>query len=383
MNTDGPQLPVFDPGFSSTAMDGIFSVRARVETMCRVEAALAWAQADNEQLQPGVAKAIEAACAASIEDAAEILREGWQSGTPLIPLLTLLRRRLDGEAASMLHRGATSQDILDTAMMVQASAGLAALGDAVRHVAGHLARIAAEQRDTPMAARTFLQHAGVTTFGAVTAGWQAALAERAAALDELQSRLPVELAGPLGTRSGLGEQVDDVTTAFAARLHLAVPRHPWHTDRAIVADVASAVAGVARSAAKVAVDLVLLAQTEVAEIRMRPGGSSVVPDKRNPADAVHAIAASEACTAVAAIITAPRAPELQRAAGGWHAEWFAWPLVFQTAGASVEALAAAVGSLEVDADRMRVNLSRSPSEDELRAAGILVDRTLAGWSESD
>lgn len=380
MTADVHPLAVSDPGFSTAAMDAIFSVTARVDAMCRVEAALAWAYADSGLLEPGVAAAIEAACAVSIDDPADILRKGWEVGTPLIPLLALLRGRLDDEPASVLHRGATSQDIIDSTMMLQAHGGLTALIAGVRQTAGHLAAIAAEHRGTPMAARTFLQHAGATTFGATAAGWLSMLAARITALEQLQVRLPVQLAGPLGTRSGLGEPADAITSAFAGRLGLAVPQTPWHTDRAIVADVAMAAAGVARSAAKVAIDLVLLAQTEVAEVQMRPGGSSVVPDKRNPFDAVHAIAASEACTAVAMIITAPRAPELQRAAGSWHAEWFAWPLVFQTAGATVESLQGAVESLAIDADRMGANLSRPPEEEELRAAGELVDRALASWS---
>jgi 3-carboxy-cis,cis-muconate cycloisomerase len=240
----------------------------------------------------------------------------------------------------------------------------------------------ATERHTPMAGRTFLQQAGAITFGALAGGWLGSFAARLSTLDALRARLPVQLAGPLGTGSTLDPDFDALTAAFASRLELTVPAMPWQADREPVVAVVSAVAGLSTLVATVATDLVLLAQTEVGELRMRPGGSTVVPDKRNPFDAVHAIAAAEACAGCASIVTAPRPYELQRAVGGWHAEWFALPLVFSTAGAAVEALATAVETLEVDVERMRRNLANEPTDAELAAAGRLADRALTVWAKT-
>jgi 3-carboxy-cis,cis-muconate cycloisomerase len=372
--------PDFDPGFSTTAMKVIFSVEARVAAFCRVEAALAMAHADVGTHSVAAAEAVVAACEAPIDDAAGILRDGWVAGTPLIPLLAVLRERLDADAAEALHRGATSQDIVDTATMLQVRDGLTELAGIVHAIGSRLAEVAAAERDTPMAGRTFLQQAGAITFGALVAGWLGAMAQRLQLLASLRADLPLQLAGPLGTGSSLEPDGESVAAAFANRLELEGPAVPWQADRWPVAVVVGAVAGVSALVATVATDLVLLAQTEVGEVRMRAGGSSIVPDKRNPFDAVHAIAAAEACAGCAAIVSHSRPFELQRAVGGWHAEWFAVPLVFQTASAALAALAEAVRSLEVDDGRMRTNLVSEPSDDELRAAGRLVDRALDAWA---
>jgi 3-carboxy-cis,cis-muconate cycloisomerase len=311
------------------------------------------------------------------------------AGTPLIPLLAVLRERLEGleglegEAATALHRGATTQDIVDTATMLAVRDGLTELAGGVHAIGARLAELAAAERDTPMAGRTFLQQAGAITFGALAASWLGGLAARLERLATLRASLPLQLAGPVGTGSGLGPDAEAVAAALADRLELVGTTVPWQSDRGPIADVVATVAGLSSWVASIANDLVLLAQTEVAEVCMRAGGSSAVAGKRNPFDAVHAIAAAEACAGCATIVTAPRPFELQRAVGGWHAEWFAVPLVFRTAGAALEALGEAVASLEIDAERMRANLASAPAEEELRAAGRLVDRALAVWDERE
>jgi len=266
--------------------------------------------------------------------------------------------------------------------MLAARDGLAVLAAGVRRVGARLAQLAAAERDTPMAGRTFLQQAGAITFGALAAGWLGSLAGRLGSLESLRAGLQVQLAGPLGTESSLGPDAPSLVAALAARLELAVPGLPWQADRRPVADVVAAVAGLSTSVAAIATDLVLLAQTEVGEVRMRPGGSTTVPGKRNPFDAIHAIAAAETCAGCASIVAAPRPFELQRAIGGWHAEWLAVPLVFRTGGAALEALGQALETLEVDAGRMRRNLVSDPSEDEMRAAGRLADRAVAIWEKA-
>jgi 3-carboxy-cis,cis-muconate cycloisomerase len=370
-----------DPGFTTERMERVFSAEARVAAFCRVEAALAMAHADVGTHSLAAAGAVVAACEAPVDDPVEILREGWVAGTPLIPLLAVLRARLEGEAAEALHRGATTQDIVDTATMLAVRDGLAELAGGIHAIVERLAGLAAAHRATPMAGRTFLQQAGTITFGALAAGWLGGFAVRLELLSGLRSRLPLQLAGPLGTGAGLGPHAEAIRAALANRLELVGPTVPWQADRWPVAEVAGAVAGLAAFVATVATDLVLLAQTEVAEVRMRPGGSTSVPGKRNPFDAVHAIATAEACLGCASIITAPRAFELQRAVGGWHAEWFALPMTFRTADAAVTALGDAVATLEVDAGRMRANLVAEPSDEELEGAARLVDAAVAAWVE--
>jgi 3-carboxy-cis,cis-muconate cycloisomerase len=363
-------------------MDRAFSVEARVSAFCRVEAALALAHADAGAIDAATAAAVAEACAATIDDPAAVLRDGWVAGTPIIPLLDVLRERLDSDAIPALHKGATTQDIVDTATMLAIRDGLAALTAGITTIGDQLATLAADERDTAMAGRTFLQQAGAITFGATAAGWLRGLASRLSTLERLRGRLPVQLAGPLGTGSTLIPDVDALIAAFAGRLELAVPEIPWQADREPVARIVGAVSGLSSYVASIATDLVLLAQTEVGEIRMRSGGSTVVPGKRNPFDAVHAIAAAEACAGCAGIVTHSRPFELQRAVGGWHAEWFAIPLVFRTAGAALEALGEAVATIEVDAARMRQNLLSDPTEVELSAARRSVDRGLATWAKA-
>jgi 3-carboxy-cis,cis-muconate cycloisomerase len=358
-------------------MDERLSLAARLAAMCRVEAELALARAEVGLLDAGLADEISAACAEPITGAAALLREGWQAGSPVIPLLAVLRARLGADAAAELHRGATSQDIVDTAAMLLTRDALAELGDGADRIRRRLRALAEAHRDTPTAARTFLQHAGTTTLGARAAAWLTAWGRHVAALPATAVGLPVQLGGPVGIGEGFDGRGSEVTAVLARRLGLAVPVLPWHGDRSVSADLAARVSLLVATAASIATDLVLLAQPEIAEVRMRPGRSSSIAGKHNPIDAVHAIAAADVAGSVAAGLLAPRAPELERAAGAWHAEWFALPVMFQAAAASLEALAAALGSLEVDAERMATNLGGAPDADALDAAADTVDRALA------
>jgi 3-carboxy-cis,cis-muconate cycloisomerase len=369
--------PSFDPGFSTLAMDEQLSLAARVAAMCRVESELALARAEVGLLDPAVADEIAGACRVPVPEPTELLREGWQAGSPVIPLLAVLRGRLGAEGAHELHRGATSQDIIDTASMLLARDALTELADGGAAIRRALRSITEAHRDTPVVARTFLQHAGTTTFGARAAGWLSAWVRHVVALTRVAGSLPVQLGGPDGTAAGFDGQADALTRAFARRLGLAVPAVPWHSDRGVVADLAARISLLTATAASIATDLVLLAQPEIGELRMRPGGSTSIPGKRNPYDAVHAIAAADAVGAVASQLLRPRSPELERAAGAWHAEWFALPVTFQAAAASVAALAAALHSLEVDTARMASNLGEVPDPAAIAAAVAIVDRALA------
>jgi 3-carboxy-cis,cis-muconate cycloisomerase len=373
----------FDPGFSTTAMTRVFSAESRVRAMSRFEGALAAAQADAGLIPAGIAAEIERVCGSRVADAESLLASGWEAGTPVVVLLERLRAGLSPEAAGMIHHGATSQDAVDSALMTQIREGLDLLDGGTVRIAVSLQSLASEHRDTPMMGRTFLQHAVPTTFGLRAALWMEPLLGHLAELRVTMANLPVQLGGPVGNRAALGEHADAVTAGVAERLGLAVPVVPWHTDRSRLSEVVALVARVAGSTGKIGRDLTQLAASEVGEVRTRSGTSSSMPGKRNPIDAIRAVSAARACAAVAQIVTAAPPHDLERGIGSWHAEWFAVPLVFQTASAAVEAVGSAIESIEVDAGRMATNLGVTAEPAMLAAAGVLVDRALAAAESLD
>lgn len=357
---------MIDPGFTTERMRAVFDAAARVAAMCRFEGALAAASADAGVVPAGAAEQIARACAAPSPDPMAILAAGWAEGTPVLPLLRELRAALPDDAAHWLHHGATTQDVVDSGLAVQARDGLAALDGELCAVAGTLRQVVEEHRDLPVQGWTFLQPAEPTTVGLRAAGWLAPTVRHLGALRAARAGLVVQLGGPTGTQAALGDRADAVTEGLARRLGLAVPDLPWHTDRSRVAELAGLLERVARTMAKIGTDLVLLAHD--GEVRVRAGASSSMPGKRNPIDAVRAIAAAEACSGAASIVTRGRPPELERGAGGWHAEWLAVPLTFCTCAAAVEGIRRALTSLEIDA----APAAAGPSP----AAQAFVDRVL-------
>jgi 3-carboxy-cis,cis-muconate cycloisomerase len=360
-------LPTLDPGFSTEAMARAFGAEARVRAMCRVEEALARAGAKGGTVPADAAQRVAEACRAGVDDPGAVLARGWEDGTPVLPLLAELRARLSEEDAGWLHHGATSQDVVDTALVLQAREGLDAVRADLVGLAIALRAVATAHRDTPARAWTLLQEAVPTTVGRRTAGWLSPVVTHLVDLRELRSALPVQLGGPSGTLDALGERGLDVVEALATELGLAVPLLPWHTDRTVVATLVGALQRAARTMATIGTDLALLAHDGA--VRMRAGGSSSMPGKRNPIDATRAVAAAEVCGGAAEVITRGRPHELERGVGGWHAEWAAVPLVFHTAGAAVEATRRAVESLEV--------VGPGGDGGPTPAAGAFVDRVVA------
>src|SRR4051794_39520073 len=323
------------PGFSTVDMDDIFALTARVAAMTAVEAAVATAQAAHGEIPSSAAEAIVAACRQP--GSVEVLAQGWDVGTPVLPLLDDLRRRMPVEAAECLHRNLTTQDVIDTAAMLLISEALRHLAELAAQAAAALRAIIQQSGDVPTQARSFLQPADVTTVGFRTARWLDQL-------DQVRRRLasaetPVQLGGLIGDAMGLP---DGVVAAVAAELGLQA-RLPWHTDRAPVIAVVAVATDLARWAAKLAVDVAQLVQ--LGEITTRAGGSSSATGKRNPIDAMRAAAAAEMCLGVATVVTHAKPHELERGLGSWHAEWFAVPLVFQTAGGAVGGGVSPVSSL--------------------------------------
>ena len=326
------------PGFSTERMDVIFDPPRRVDAMVAVEEAVAAAQGEAGDIPAEASAAIVAACAEPVPG--DILADGWRSGTPLLGLLDTLRARVPDDAREFVHYGLTTQDVVDTATMLLLADALQHLEDLALESARSLRAIIERSGSVATQARSFLQPADVTTVGFRTARWLAQLdgvRRRAATIGK-----PVQLGGLIGDRMSIA---DDVADDVASRLGLDGAQ-PWHSDRSAIVELVTLATDLARWATKVGGDIAQLVQ--LGEITTRAGGSSAAAGKRNPIDAMRAMAAAEVCLGVATVITHGKPHELERGLGSWHAEWCALPLVFQTAGAAMEAIAAALASVAVE-----------------------------------
>ncbi len=334
------------------------SGQAWLQAMLDAERALAKAEAQAGVIPPEAADAIAASCRAELFDLAELSERGRATGTPVGPLVTALREAVGGEAAHYVHWGATSQDTVDTASMLVARRALALILVEVDRVAAECARHAREQRDTTMAARTLLQQAVPTTFGLKAAGWLVAVVEARNGVRRIEPA--ADLGGAAGTLSPLGERGAEVAGLFAQELELAEPPLPWHSNRVRVAELGSALAVAAGVMAKIGLDVALLAQTEVAEVVVpEGGGSSTMPQKRNPVGSALAVACARLVAADASVLTSGLAGEHERALGAWHAEWDAVSRALALTGGAAAAVAELLEGLEIDAKRMRANLDEA------------------------
>jgi 3-carboxy-cis,cis-muconate cycloisomerase len=300
-------------------------------------------------------------CRAERFDAAAIGDAGRSAGNPVEPLVRALTEAVDGEAAGYVHWGATSQDILDTAAMLISRRPLGLIVEALSSVATECAGLAEAHRATPMAGRTLLQQAVPTTFGLKAAGWLVGVLEARDALARIrEERLAVQLGGAAGTLSALGDAGPEVVRFLAEELGLREPVAPWHTNRVRIAELGAALAVAAGAVAKVALDVGLMSQTEIGEVaEAGAGGSSTMPQKRNPVGSVLALACARQVNALATILTAALPQEHERALGAWHAEWPALSSALAFTGGAAEAGRRALDGLEVDVDRMRANLESS------------------------
>ena len=337
---------------------------AWMRAMLEAEAALAAAQADAGLISAEAAEAVAAACREPYEIG------GRDAANPVVPLARALRER-----APDAHLKTTSQDILDTAAMLVTRRARALILDELDAVTGHCARLAREHRATPMAARTLLQQAVPTTFGLKAAGW---LAGVAAARDGLRALpLAAQLGGPAGTLEGLGPAV---LAGFAARLELEEPALPWHSDRTRVAALGSALAVAAGACEKIALDIVLLAQTEVGEVAESSeggrGGLSAMAHKENPVGSVRARAAARSVRGAAGVLLEAMAGEHERAAGAWQSEWGALSDALAGTGGAAWSLREALDGLTVDRDRMRANLGDLAGDLDQTIIDALIDRAL-------
>lgn len=358
-----------DPGFTTPAMQRVFSPETRVGLFCRFEAALARAQAALGVVPEAAAAAIAEACSGPVADPAALLERGWEVGTPVLVLLEELESRLPEEHADHLHRGATTQDVTDTALMLQSGSALSLVEGSLALAASRLARLADEHRATAALGRTFLQAAVPTTLGARAALWLQSVVNVRREITDLRHDLPVQLGGPVGDMGSFGESAYSVAASLAEELGLVAPPTPWHTDRWPVQGIAALLGRTAAVYSKIATDVALLAAQ--GEIRVRAGRSSSMAHKANPVDAMRAEASAEVCrSAVTGLIAAP-AHHLERGLGPWQAEWALVPLAFQAAGAAAEAIVRCLDTLEVDVDHM----TAIAGDVETRDNG-LIDRVL-------
>jgi 3-carboxy-cis,cis-muconate cycloisomerase len=342
--------------------------------MLDTERAYAAAAARVGVIPADAAERIAAACEADRFDIGEIAVAGRRVANPAEPLVRALRQTVGDEDAQYVHWGAASQDIVDTAAMLVARRSLDLILGELDLVAAASARLAETHRRTIVAARTLLQQAVPTTFGLKAAAWLVGVVEARQRLVAVRrERLAVQLGGAGGTLAALGERGPEVTRLLAAELELAEPTIPWHALRGRIAELGAALDLAAGACAKIARDVTLLAQTEVAEVTTADDGrSSTMPQKRNPAAALLALACARHVHAHAGILTASLVQEHERAAGAWQAEWEALSGALAFAGGVAAGTRATLDGLRVDEERMRRNLVEATLSE--RAAFLLAER---------
>src|SRR6266446_5220672 len=356
--------PLLAPMLSSAAMRAVCDDGAYLQHILDFEAALARAEAATGVIPANAAGPIAKACKASSFDLADLAEAATRSGNlaiPLVKALTANVAKANAEAARYVHWGATSQDVVDTATMLTLRAAIdALLTDLERAIAG-FARLARQHRNTAVVARTWLQHALPMPFGLKLAEYAAALHRSRARLRRLRNEgLALQFGGAAGTLAAIGDKAMVVAEKLAQELKLPLPEAPWHTHRDRIAEAASVFAILTGTCGKIARDVSLMMQTDVAEA-FEPsgegrGGSSTMPHKRNPVAAAAALAAATMAPNLAATIFAAQVQDHERSAGPWQAEWPTLPsLLLVTSGALVAIVDIAEG-LQVDAARMRANL---------------------------
>ena len=341
-----------------------FGAAALIQHMLDVEAALAKAQAGEGIVPASAAASIAAACRAETFDAQRIVADAAVAGTVLIPLVKALTAEVakhDTKAAAWVHWGSTSQDVIDTAMVLATRASLARIDIGLERTIAALTALARTHRDTPMLARTLLQPAQVISVGFKLLAWIAPLVRARRRLqDAAQAALQLQLGGAVGTLSTLGDLGAAVVRRVAAELGLRVPDGAWHTQRDEWIALGCEVGVLCGSLGKIALDVGLLAQAEVGEMAEPSGGgrggSSAMPHKRNPVGSMIVRAVALRTPQRVATLLAAMPQEHERALGSWQAELADWPQLMLGAEGAVHALADVAAGLSIDAARMRANI---------------------------
>lgn len=369
-----------DLAASTPEMLDVFGDEALLRAALAFERELAAAGAAEGLLPAEAARAIARACA-DLPDTAELAVQAAHAGTLAIPLVAGLRARLAPDVAAKVHLGATSQDLADTALILQAKAGLALLRRDGGRLTAALASLAEAHAATPMLGRTLLQAARPITFGLKVAGWLGGIDAALRRLDDEASRaLVLQFGGAVGALEGLDGKAFAVAERLAARLELS-PALPWHARRDGVAGLASALAILAGALGKMALDIALLAQSEVAEafepLVAGRGGSSAMAHKRNPTGCQVARSAALRSPHLAAAVLSALPQEHERGLGGWQAEGPLLAELFCVTHGALAAMATVAEGLEVRPERMAANLAAAGVGGDTGEAVALVRRALA------
>jgi 3-carboxy-cis,cis-muconate cycloisomerase len=345
-------------------MRQVFSDRGRLQGILDFEAALARAEARAGVVPAAAAAAIAGQCRTELFEIPALSQATALAGNSAIPVINELTRLVaaaDPAAAGYVHWGATSQDAMDTGLVLQLRQGLDLIDADAQHLCDALAKVASEHKETPIAGRTWLQHAAPTTFGLKVAGWLCAVARHIERICAVRPRaLVLQLGGAAGTLAALGDHAEVTTSLLAEELQLRPAELPWHAHRDRLVEVASMLGLLVGTLGKMARDVALMTQSEVAEVAEPSvpgrGGSSSMPQKRNPVGCATVLAAAARVPALVSVLLSAMTQEHERGLGGWQVEWETVPEVFLlTSGALFQMRLVATG-LRVDAKRMRANL---------------------------
>ncbi|MFB6817064.1 3-carboxy-cis,cis-muconate cycloisomerase [Streptomyces sp. NPDC056347] len=374
------------PGRAGSPAEAATGDRAFLQAMLDAEAALTRAQAVCGLAPAEAGRAVTAAADAARFDVRDLALAARAGGDPVVPLARSLAAAVAPEARPYVHRGASSQDILDTAAMLVAARTLAPVLDDLARAAEAAARLAAAHRDTPMAGRTLTQQAVPTTFGLKAAGWRSLVLDAHDRLLAVRESLPAQLGGAAGTLAAFAayaptEDLDGIDPglpllqAYANELGLAEPLLPWHSLRTPVADLAGALAFTAGALGKTAADVLSLSRTETGEVAEgRDDGPSTMAHRGHPVRATLIAAAARRAPGLAATLYGSLAAEDERAAGAWHAEWEPLRELLRLVGGAAWHAAALLGGLRVAPYAMRENL-------QLTGGQIVAERLAAVFSE--
>ncbi|MGH8877062.1 MAG: lyase family protein [Stackebrandtia sp.] len=345
----------FDTVFGSPAVNRACGARAWLDSMVEAEAALAETLAEAGLIPHPAAHAIAEACRG--EPVGVDVFAAASAGSPVIPLVEALGAAVPEHARGWLHYGATSQDIMDTAMMLVSRSCCSMIAADLAESAACAAALAERHRDTLLIGRTLGQHAAPTSFGALTAGWLGGIDAARLELTTATASLAAQLGGPVGTLQTYGAKASPILGEFARRLGLSDPGLPWHTERTRVVKLAAALATATGVLGKLAHDVTLLSSDEIGELREgAPGSSSAMPHKRNPARSVLIAANARRAPGLASTLLSSLDSELQRPAGSWQAEWQTLSQLLRCCGGAARHAAELLPRLTVDSARMRSNL---------------------------
>ncbi|MER7900310.1 3-carboxy-cis,cis-muconate cycloisomerase [Streptomyces sp. NPDC096046] len=348
------------PGWAGSTAAAATGDQAYLRALLDAEAALTRAQAALGFAPAEAATAVTEAVGGAF-DAVSLAGRARAGGNPVIPLVADLTKAVGDTHGPYVHRGATSQDIMDTATMLVAARTLGPVLADLGRTEQALARLAAEHRDTAMPGRTLTQHAVPTTFGLKAAGWRSLVLDARDRVKAVRESLPAQLGGAAGTLAAFGAYgaVDPagLPEAYARELGLRAPELPWHTLRTPIGDLAGCLAFAAGALGKVAVDVLTLSRTEIAEVAEGSGGSSsAMPHKSNPVRSTLIASAARRAPQLAATLYGAMAAEDERPAGAWHAEWEPLRDLLRLVGGAARDAAELAEGLRVRAEAMREHL---------------------------